>query len=179
MNSWDVETPEVKSETACRLSSTVNGQSVDVELECNTLLIDFLRDDLGALSVKRSCEVQMCGSCTVLVEGLPTSSCCYLAVDTNMKSVQTVEGLRALGQPDPTYQALEDAFFDHAAVQCGFCTPGFMVTLWSLIQERQLTSETTEEELRFLLKGNLCRCTGYEPILRAARAAVAAVAGQQ
>jgi carbon-monoxide dehydrogenase small subunit len=168
----------VATNPACsaQLSTVANGQPVTADVACHTLLIDFLRDEVGVRSVRRSCDVQMCGSCSVLVDGLPVSSCCYLAVDADRKSILTAEGLRGLGEADPVYTALEDAFVEHAAVQCGYCTPGFVVTLWFLIEGGHLTSDTTEEELRALLKGNLCRCTGYEPILAAATAAVARVA---
>jgi carbon-monoxide dehydrogenase small subunit len=164
---------------ACRarFSTVANGSPVVADVACHTLLIDFLREELGVRSARRSCDVQMCGACTVLVDGLPVSSCCYLAVDADRKSILSVEGLSALGEADPVYVALEDAFVAHAAVQCGFCTPGFLVTLWFLIRGGHLTTTTTEEELRVLLKGNLCRCTGYEPILAAAQAAVPAVTG--
>jgi carbon-monoxide dehydrogenase small subunit len=160
-----------------RLSTVANGRPVSADVACHTLLIDFLREEVGVRSVRRSCDVQLCGSCSVLVDGLPVSSCCYLAVDVDKKSVLTAEGLRGLGEADPIYMALENAFVEHAAVQCGYCTPGFLVTLWFLIEGGHLTSGTTHEEMRTLLKGNLCRCTGYEPILAAATAAVAAVAG--
>jgi carbon-monoxide dehydrogenase small subunit len=158
-----------------RLSMVANGQPVATDVGCHTLLVDFLREEVGVRSVRRSCDVQMCGSCSVLVDGLPVSSCCYLAVDADKRSVLTAEGLRGLGDTDPVYAALEDAFVEHAAVQCGYCTPGFLVTLWFLIEGGHLTPDTTEEELRTLLRGNLCRCTGYEPILAAATAAVATV----
>ncbi|WP_209305216.1 2Fe-2S iron-sulfur cluster-binding protein [Blastococcus sp. CT_GayMR20] len=160
-----------------QLSTVANGQPVTADIACHTLLIDFLREEVGVRSARRSCDVQLCGSCSVLVDGLPVSSCCYLAVDVDKKSVLTAEGLRGLEDADPIYTALENAFVEHAAVQCGYCTPGFMVTLWFLIEGGHLTPGTTHEELRTLLKGNLCRCTGYEPILAAASAAVGALAG--
>jgi carbon-monoxide dehydrogenase small subunit len=149
----------------------IDGSEVVVGAADSALLLDFLRDG-GAHSVKRSCEVQICGACSVLVDGLPVSSCCYLLRSCDDKDVTTVEGLRST----PTYQAIEDAFVAHAAVQCGFCTPGFVVTLWFLIEGSFVTPATSEEELRELLHGNVCRCTGYEPILTAARAAIERVA---
>lgn len=167
------------SGAACtaQVSAMANGRPIAADVPSSTLLIDFLRDEVGVHSVRRSCDVQLCGSCTVLVDGLPVSSCCYLAVNADKKSILTVEGLSALGDGDPVYAALEDAFVTHAAVQCGYCTPGFLVTLWFLIHGGLLTGTTTEAELRKMLRGNLCRCTGYEPILAAAAAAVATLSG--
>jgi carbon-monoxide dehydrogenase small subunit len=154
---------------AARVVATVNGEPVEAELPPSELLLDFLRSRLDLRGAKRSCDVQMCGTCTVLVDNRPVSACCYLAVDVDGREVWTVEGLaNAPGPAGALYQAIEDAFVEHAAVQCGFCTPGFVTTLHHLISTRRLDHTSTEPEVRELLRGNLCRCTGYEPILRSA-----------
>jgi carbon-monoxide dehydrogenase small subunit len=163
--------------------ATVNGDEVRGEFPPGTLLLDFLRDHLGLTGAKRSCDMQVCGACTVLVDTgpadtgpadqVPVSACCYLAADIDGLAVTTVEGLAGAG--DPVFAALEDEFVRHAAVQCGFCTPGFMVTLHHLITSGQLTPDLSEPDLRQLLRGNICRCTGYEPILHSAREAARAV----
>jgi carbon-monoxide dehydrogenase small subunit len=143
------------------LVCSVNGRDVVRELEPQELLLDFLRDSLGLTGAKRSCDVQVCGACTVLVDGLPVSSCCYLAVDAHGREVTTVEGLAER----PEFERLEEAFTRHAALQCGFCTPGMLVTVSSLLEHEELS--TDEEEIKERLAGNLCRCTGYRGILEA------------
>jgi aerobic-type carbon monoxide dehydrogenase small subunit (CoxS/CutS family) len=141
---------------------TVNGDPVRAALEPQELLIDFLRERLGLTSVKRSCDVQVCGTCTVLVDGGPVSACTYLAVEAGGRSVLTVEGFAQ----SPEFAEFEAAFVRHAAVQCGYCTPGLLLTLKSLRDAGELSSE---EEIRHGLDGIICRCTGYRSILEAAR----------
>jgi carbon-monoxide dehydrogenase small subunit len=143
------------------LACSVNGRDVVRELAPEELLLDFLRDSLGLTGAKRSCDVQVCGACTVLVDGLPVSSCCYLAVDADGREVTTVEGLAER----PEFERLEEAFTRHAALQCGFCTPGILVTVSSLLEHEELS--TDEEEIKERLAGNLCRCTGYRGIVEA------------
>jgi aerobic-type carbon monoxide dehydrogenase small subunit (CoxS/CutS family) len=143
------------------LVCSVNGREVARELEPQELLLDFLRDSLGLTGAKRSCDVQVCGTCTVLVDGLPVSSCCYLAVDTGGREVTTIEGLAER----PEFERLEQAFTRHAALQCGFCTPGMLLTVSSLLEHEELSRD--EEEIKRRLAGNLCRCTGYRGILEA------------
>ncbi|HZR93440.1 MAG TPA: (2Fe-2S)-binding protein [Gaiellaceae bacterium] len=138
----------------------VNGREVVREVAPEELLLDFLRDTLGLTGVKRSCDVQVCGACTVLVDGAPVSSCCYLVADADGRRVLTIEGLAEL----PEFERLEEAFTRHAGLQCGFCTPGLLLTVRSLADAGELTSE---EEIRRSLAGNLCRCTGYRGILEA------------
>jgi aerobic-type carbon monoxide dehydrogenase small subunit (CoxS/CutS family) len=138
----------------------VNGEAVVSDAAPNLLLIDLLRDEVGLTSVKRSCDVQVCGACTVLLDGRPVSSCCTLAWEARDRGVTSVEGLAA----DPRFAELERAFTEHAAVQCGFCTPGLVLTVRWLLDEGMLTSETAVREQ---LAGNLCRCTGYKGILEA------------
>jgi aerobic-type carbon monoxide dehydrogenase small subunit (CoxS/CutS family) len=139
---------------------SVNGREVVPDLAPQELLLDVLRDSLGLTGAKRSCDVQVCGACTVLVDGLPVSSCCYLAADAAGKEVTTIEG-RA---DRPEFARLEEVFTRHAALQCGFCTPGMLLTVSSLLEHGGLEGE---EEIKHSLAGNLCRCTGYRGILEA------------
>jgi len=139
---------------------SVNGKPVARDVAPQELLLDFLRDSLGLTGAKKSCEVQVCGACTVLVDGLPVSSCCYLAADADGREVTTIEGLAER----PEVDRLEDAFTRHAGLQCGFCTPGMLLTVSALLESGELESE---EEIKRNLAGNLCRCTGYRGILDA------------
>ena len=143
-----------------RLELRVNDGPVVRDIEPRELLLDFLRDRLGLTGAKRSCDMQACGTCTVLVDGRPVSSCCFLAADAEGREVLTVEGLA--GRPE--FERLEDAFTRHAALQCGFCTPGMLLTVAALLETGELTSV---EEVKRGLAGNLCRCTGYRGILDA------------
>jgi carbon-monoxide dehydrogenase small subunit len=144
------------------LEFTLNGRPVSAPAEPNTLLLDLLRDHFRLTGAKRSCDVQVCGSCTVLVDGGPVSSCTYLAHEAAGREVLTIEGFAEL----PEFERFASAFERHAAVQCGFCTPGFLLTLKWLRDSGELSSD---EEIRHGLDGNLCRCTGYRAILEAAR----------
>jgi aerobic carbon-monoxide dehydrogenase small subunit len=145
-----------------RLELEVNGESVQAVVEPQELLLDFLRDRLGLKGAKRSCEVQVCGTCTVLLDGLPVSACCTLACEAEGRDVLTIEGFARQAE----FAEYEQAFTRHAALQCGFCTGGFMLTLKALRDSGELASE---EEIRHGLDSNLCRCTGYQSILSAAR----------
>jgi carbon-monoxide dehydrogenase small subunit len=139
---------------------SVNGVEVVRDVEPQVLLLDLLRDSLGLTGTKRSCDVQVCGACTVLVDGIPISSCCYLAADTDGKQVTTIEGLAER----PEFARLEEVFTRHAALQCGFCTPGMLLTVSALLEQGDLVDE---EAIKHELAGNLCRCTGYRGILEA------------
>lgn len=141
------------------IEATVNGCAVQIDVADNDLLLDVLRDTLGLTGTKRSCEVEVCGACTVLVDGKPVSSCMTLASEINGAQVETIEGLR----DSEFYATAEEIFSRHAAVQCGFCTPALLLTL------RALTDDPVgrEHDLREELSGNLCRCTGYQSILSA------------
>lgn len=143
-----------------RLELEVNGDRVVREIQAQDLLLDFLRDGLGLTGAKRSCDTQACGVCTVLVDGRPVSSCCFLAADAEGRAVLTVEGLAER----PQFEQLQDAFTRHAALQCGFCTPGMLLTVAALLETGELTSIA---EVKRGLAGNLCRCTGYRGILEA------------
>jgi aerobic-type carbon monoxide dehydrogenase small subunit (CoxS/CutS family) len=143
------------------LACSVNGEAIVREVDAQELLLDFLRDSLGLTGAKRSCDVQVCGACTVLVDGLPVSSCCYLAADANGREVTTIEGLAETAE----FARLEEAFTAHAALQCGFCTPGMLLTVSSLLEHGELSAD--EEEIKQRLDGNICRCTGYRGIVEA------------
>ena len=141
---------------------TVNGRAVIESVEPQVLLLDFLRERLGLTGAKRSCDVQVCGTCTVLVDNRPVSACTYLAVEADGHEVQTIEGFAETAE----FERFEQAFTRHAAVQCGYCTGGILLTLKSLRDAGELK---TEEDIRHGLDGNLCRCTGYRAIIEAAR----------
>jgi aerobic carbon-monoxide dehydrogenase small subunit len=139
---------------------SVNRREVVRDVEPQELLLDVLRDGLGLTGAKRSCDVQVCGACTVLVDGLPVSSCCYLAADAAGREVTTIEGLAER----PEFARLEEAFTSHAALQCGFCTPGMLLTVSALLESGELAGE---QAIKRNLAGNLCRCTGYRGIVEA------------
>jgi carbon-monoxide dehydrogenase small subunit len=143
-----------------RLDLTLNGVPRTLDVEPRELLLDVLRDRLDLTGAKRSCDVQVCGTCTVLVDGAPVSSCSTLAVEADGREVLTIEGLREL----PAFGPIADAFTRHAALQCGFCTPAMALTVPALLRDGELTDEAS---IRHGLAGNLCRCTGYRAILDA------------
>lgn len=145
------------------LRCTVNNKPVEVGIDPRESLADVLRERLGLTSVKKGCEVGECGACTVLVDGTAIDSCIYLGVWAQGKSILTVEGLQ---EPDGGLSPIQRAFVEEAAVQCGFCTPGFIMTAVEILESGKLY---TDAELRKLLSGHLCRCTGYENILRAVK----------
>jgi aerobic-type carbon monoxide dehydrogenase small subunit (CoxS/CutS family) len=142
------------------IALSVNRREVIRDVAPQELLLDFLRDSLGLTGAKRSCDVQVCGACTVLVDGLPVSSCCFLAAQADGSEVTTIEGLAER----PEFERLEEAFTRHAALQCGFCTPGMLLTVSALLESGELDSQ---DEIKRCLAGNLCRCTGYRGILEA------------
>jgi len=144
-----------------RIQPRINGQAAQLDIEPQELLLDVLRDRLGLTGSKRSCDVQVCGTCTVLVDGLPVSACTYLAAEVDERDVTTIEGLRGT----PEHDRIAAAFVEHAAVQCGFCTPAMVLTLHALREAGDLADEAS---VRRELAGNLCRCTGYRAILDAA-----------
>jgi carbon-monoxide dehydrogenase small subunit len=142
------------------ISVSVNGQEIVREVEPQELLLDFLRDSLGLTGAKRSCDVQVCGACTVLVDRLPVSSCCFLVAQAAGSEVTTIEGLAERTD----FARLEEAFTSHAGLQCGFCTPGMLLTVSALLEACELGSE---DAIKQNLSGNLCRCTGYRGIVEA------------
>lgn len=140
----------------------VNGRLYESEVESRLLLADYLRHTLDLTGTHVGCEHGVCGACTVLVDDLSSRSCLMFAVQANGKEITTVEGLAA---KDGTLSPLQDAFHTHHGLQCGFCTPGMLITLTEHLRSN---ADATEEELRVLLSGNLCRCTGYQAIIEAA-----------
>ncbi len=150
-----------------KVSLTVNGQRHDADVEPRTLLVYFLREQLGLKGTNVGCDTSSCGSCTVLIDGESVKSCTVLAVQADGSEVTTIEGLASGGELHPVQQA----FHEQHALQCGFCTPGFVLAAVSLLQENPSPSE---DEIRTGLEGNLCRCTGYENIVRAVKSAAGA-----
>lgn len=139
---------------------TVNGRAVSLEIPPQMTLLDLLRDRLNLKGVKRSCDLQVCGACTILVDGHAVSSCTYLAYEARGADVLTIEGL-ADGN---TLHPMQQAFIDNGALQCGFCTPGMILAAKSLLDE---TPRPSEEKVKEYMEGNICRCTGYRKILEA------------
>jgi len=145
---------------------TVNGAVYTRAVEPRLLLSDFLRDELGLTGTHVGCEHGVCGACTVLIDGDSARACLFLAVQADGRSIETVESLGTVEALSP----LQELFREHHALQCGFCTPGMLMTGIDLLRKYPLA---TDAEIRAGLSGNLCRCTGYEHIVRAMRAAVA------
>ena len=143
------------------IKMTVNGKQVEIAVDDREALTDTLRNRLGLTSVKKGCEVGECGACTVLIDGEAVNSCIYLTMWAENKSILTVEGLK---NPDGSLSYIQQVFVEEAAVQCGFCTPGLILTAVEIVGTRKRYSR---EELRKLISGHLCRCTGYENILNA------------
>ena len=147
-----------------RVSITVNGERREAEVEPRQLLVYFLRDQLGLKGTNVGCDTSSCGACTVLVDGESVKSCTVLAVQADGAEVTTIEGLAENGELHPVQQA----FHEQHALQCGYCTPGFVMASVSLLAENPSPSE---EEIRQALEGNLCRCTGYHNIVKAVQSA--------
>jgi len=152
------------------VAATVNGDPVEFLCEAQDTLLDALRDQLGLTGTKEGCATGDCGACSVTVDGRLVCSCLMLAVEAEGKSVGTIEGM-AEGE---TLHPLQRKFLDHAALQCGICTPGFLVAAKALLEKHP---EPTETEVRYWLAGNLCRCTGYDKIVRAVLDAAAEMRG--
>ena len=142
----------------------LNGREVEAEVPPNMTLVDMLRLKFGVTSVKKGCGVGECGACTVLLNGKPVNSCLILAPKVNGKEVTTVEGLLEDGKLSP----IQEAFIEEMAIQCGYCTPGFILVTKALLDENKNPSI---DEIKEALSGNLCRCTGYVHIIRAVRKA--------
>lgn len=148
-----------------QLEMTVNGERRSGEVEPRTLLVHFLRDTLGLTGTNIGCDTSSCGACTVHIDGESVKSCTVLAVQAEGREVTTIEGMAA---PDGTMHAIQQAFQEHHALQCGYCTPGMVMVAYSIIKENPVLDEATVREG---LEGNLCRCTGYHNIVKAILAA--------
>jgi carbon-monoxide dehydrogenase small subunit len=152
------------------LSFTVNGDPVEALCEAEQTLLDVLRDVLGFIGTKEGCGTGDCGACSVIADGRLVCSCLMLGVETQGRSVETIEGMARAEQLHP----LQRKFLEHAALQCGICTPGFLVAAKALLDKNP---NPTETEVRYWLAGNLCRCTGYDKIVRAVMDAAAEMRG--
>jgi carbon-monoxide dehydrogenase small subunit len=149
-----------------RLEVTVNGQARDVEVEPRLLLVHFLRQTLGLTGTHVGCDTTGCGACAVLLDGVPVKSCTVLALQAQGAEVTTVEGLAAGGQLHP----VQEAFHTEHGLQCGFCTPGMMLTSVAFLKDNP---SPTDEEIRWALSGQICRCTGYQNIVKSVQRAAA------
>ena len=142
------------------ISSSINGDNTEFIADERDSLLDALRERIGLTGVKEGCNNGNCGACAVLLDGVSVNSCCVMAAEVDGSSVETVEGIAQGNELHPVQQA----FLDEAALQCGICTPGFLVSAKALLEQNP---DPTEEEIRFWLAGNLCRCTGYDKIITA------------
>src|ERR687887_2263662 len=150
-----------------RVNVTVNGESREADVEPRLLLVHYLRDELGLTGTHIGCDTSNCGACTVLLDGESVKACTVLAVQADGHAVTTIEGLARNGELHP----LQRAFHEQHGLQCGFCTPGMIVAATSILERYP---DPTEEQIRHGLEGNLCRCTGYQTIVEAVKAAAAA-----
>jgi carbon-monoxide dehydrogenase small subunit len=146
------------------ITVTVNGTEHTADVEPRLLLVDFIRTNLGLTGTHIGCDTTNCGVCTVLIEGTPVKTCTMFAVQANGRSITTVEGLKQNGE----LSAIQQAFREHHGLQCGFCTPAMMLVGTALIEENP---DPTEEDIRWAISGNLCRCTGYMNIVKSIEAA--------
>jgi carbon-monoxide dehydrogenase small subunit len=160
------------SQKSAYIRITLNGEPVDISFAPYKTLLEVLREDLNHTGTKHGCELGECGACAVLVDGKPVLSCLLLALECDGKRVLTVEGLGSGGKLHP----LQDAFADLGAAQCGYCTPGILVTAKALLDQNPRPSR---DQIREALSGNLCRCTGYLQIFEAVEAAILTISGQR
>jgi len=142
----------------------INGDHYELKVKPNTLLLDLLRNEVGLTGTKRGCDTGECGACTVLIDGLAVNSCLVLAAEVNGKNITTIEGLAKNGKLHP----LQESFMEEGASQCGFCTPGMILSAKALLDKNP---NPTEEEIKIAISGNLCRCTGYKKIIKAINSA--------
>ena len=159
------------AQTTRAVSVTVNGEAHAAEIESRLLLVHFLRQTLGLTGTHQGCDTTHCGACTVLLDGVPVKSCTVLAVQADGREITTVEGLQQGAELHP----IQVAFREEHGLQCGFCTPGMMLTSVALLKENP---DPTDEEIRWALSGNICRCTGYQNIVKAVHHAAKAQANE-
>ena len=150
------------------VSFTLNGESVSAEVDNHTLLVDMLREQLGRTATHVGCDTSQCGACVIHVDGRSVKSCSMLAVQAEGADVGTIEGVALNGNLHP----MQEAFREHHGLQCGFCTPGMIMSVLDLVQQNP---DPSEKEIREWLEGNFCRCTGYQNIVRAVRAGAQAM----
>jgi aerobic carbon-monoxide dehydrogenase small subunit len=168
MNMAELDTAATTIRT---VTVSVNGEPRSADIEPRLLLARFLRDTLGLTGTHIGCDTTNCGACTVLLDGVPVKSCTVLAVQADGREVKTVEGLETAEGLHP----MQAAFHEQHGLQCGFCTPGMMLTAIALLEE---SPDPSEEEIRWALSGNICRCTGYQNIVKAVRQAATAMRGE-
>lgn len=154
------------------ITVTVNGRSRTADVEPRLLLVHFLRDTVGLTGTHVGCDTTSCGACTILLDGTPIKSCTFFAVQANGREVTTVEGMMRDGQLHP----LQEGFKEEHGLQCGFCTPGMMLVAAALLEENQSPSE---EDIRWAISGNLCRCTGYQNIVKSVQWAAEKMQSEQ
>ena len=154
------------------ISLTINGEAVSAEVEPRTLLIHFIREQLNMTGSHIGCDTSSCGACTILIDGKSAKSCTILAVQANGKEITTVEGLATADGPHP----IQEGFKENHGLHCGFCTPGMMLRIKELLEKNP---NPTEEEIRWGISGNLCRCTGYNNIVKATQYAAAKMRGEE
>jgi aerobic carbon-monoxide dehydrogenase small subunit len=153
------------------ISTTINGKPVQSMVEPRTSLADLLREELRLTATHLGCEQGVCGACTVLIDGQPARTCIALAISVDGSDIRTLEGL----DQDPLMLTLKAAFHDKHGLQCGFCTPGMLISAWDLLRRK---IDLSEAEIRIAISGNLCRCTGYQGIVRSIHSAAQNWAGQ-
>jgi len=154
--------------TTQHITVTVNGEAHEADVEPRLLLVHYLRDDLGLTGTHVGCDTSNCGACTIHVDGKSAKSCTMLAVQADGRELKTIEGMAS----EPTLHPLQQAFWDQHGLQCGFCTPGMIMTAADLLARN---SDPSDEEIRDAIEGNICRCTGYHNIVAAIRAAAVAM----
>jgi len=154
------------------ISVTVNGKTHQGEVEPRTLLVHYLRDTLGLTGTHIGCDTSQCGACTVIMDGVSVKSCTVLAAQADGAQIMTIEGLAQDGNLHP----IQEGFWERHGLQCGFCTPGMIMSAYDLLQRN---ASPTEEEIRHALEGNLCRCTGYHNIVRSVQYAAAKMRGEE
>jgi carbon-monoxide dehydrogenase small subunit len=164
--------PERSDFQTIPISFTLNGKPEVIEVEPRDLLLDLVRDRFGLTGAKRSCDMQVCGACTLLIDGEPVSSCTMLAFEARGRSVLTIEGLAEDGKLHP----LQEAFIRYGGFQCGFCTPGMILAAKALLDE---LPDPSYADLKHFMRGNLCRCTGYKKIMESIQAAATRMRGAE